>query len=235
MADAAIAPRVANIELFRAATQGHADMVYTMLNVPGVNVDIADMRGYTALMMAVLRGNPAIVQRLVAAGADVNRRVPVNGATPLLLAMEHGNLEIVKTLLDAGADINARNNNRDTPLIVASFRGNIPLVKFLIEAGANKNVVDRYGHTALYYPSMLGHRDMVRYMLHEGVKKPSPLPPFLETMIAQIRSERNTARRLGAHPDFPLDPYLMRHVGSKYLGGRRTLNARKTRRLRKRR
>ena len=203
-------------------------MVYIMLNVPGVNVDIADMRGYTALMMAVLRGNPTIVRQLVAAGADVNRRVPANGATPLLLAMEYGNLDIVKTLLDAGADINARNNNRDTPLIVASFRGNTPLVKFLIEAGANKNAVDRYGHTALYYPSMLGHRDMVRYMLHEGVRRPDPLPPFLASMIDQIRSERTTARLLGTHPEFPLDPEFMWHVGSKYLGG-----SRKTRRLRK--
>jgi ankyrin repeat protein len=224
-----IEPSVANIELFRAAAQGNDYVVYNMLQVPGVNVDVEDRRGYTALMMAILRGDPTIVLRLLAAGANPNRRVPVNGITPLLLAMEQGNLEIVKTLIDAGANVNVRNNTGDTPLIVASFKGSIPLVKLLIDSGADKKAIDRYRHTALYYPSMLGHGDMVRYMLHEGVRLPHRIPPFLANMIAQIRSEKTSARRLGNHPEFPLSPDLMRHIGSKYLGGK---HMRKTRRHR---
>lgn len=221
MAAAPIEPGVANIELFRAAAQGNDYVVYNMLQVPGVNVDVEDMRGYTPLMMAILRGNPTIVLRLAAAGADVNHRVPVNGTTPLLLAMEHNSLEIVKTLIDAGANVNVRNNAGDTPLIAASFRGSVALVKLLIDSGADKQAIDHYRNTALYYPSMMGNGPLVRYMLHEGVRLPRPLPPFLANMIAQIRSEKTTARRLGAHPDFPLDPYVMWHIGSKYLGGRR--------------
>ena len=68
----------------------------------GASVDAKDeSRGQTALMWAAAEGHAAVVRELVAAGADVQMRVP-SGFTPLLFAVREGRLDVVRALLDSG-------------------------------------------------------------------------------------------------------------------------------------
>jgi ankyrin repeat protein len=64
-----------------------------------------------ALQAAAASGALQLVQMLLAAGADVDRREPDTGRTPLHAAVAAGPdgdaPEIVKALLAAGADVNA--------------------------------------------------------------------------------------------------------------------------------
>ena len=76
----------------------------------GATVDAKDeARGQTALMWAAAEGHAAVVQALLAAGADVQARLP-SGFTPLLFAVREGRLDVVRVLLEGG-----RRRQRDGP------------------------------------------------------------------------------------------------------------------------
>lgn len=80
----------------------------------------------TPLMQAAYRGDAAQVRSMIAAGADVNRRLgvhwvsgarihgdnPQHGETALLFGAKSGDSEVLRALLDAGADIAATDSSQ---------------------------------------------------------------------------------------------------------------------------
>ncbi|MDP6154034.1 MAG: ankyrin repeat domain-containing protein [Phycisphaeraceae bacterium] len=78
----------------------------------GADPAIANIDGSTPLLKAAGIGDPAWVQRLIDAGADVNARC-VTGETPLHSAATG---EVVRVLLDSGADPNVQDRNGLSPL-----------------------------------------------------------------------------------------------------------------------
>ncbi|MGB7739773.1 MAG: ankyrin repeat domain-containing protein [Steroidobacteraceae bacterium] len=117
------APTPVDCELFVAAEGGDLGRVQAAL-AAGARIDIAAKGGWEALMYAVNRGDPAIVQLLIQRGANPNRRedmlgsrcldpcaangcrgwAATDGRTPLMTAAVWGYTEIVRVLLEAGAD-----------------------------------------------------------------------------------------------------------------------------------
>merc|ERR1711965_843426 len=61
----------------------------------GAKFDLQDSDGYTALMAAAFFNHPAVVRRLLRAGADTAAR-SAHGKTALQLAKEKGNTECVE-------------------------------------------------------------------------------------------------------------------------------------------
>ena len=57
--------------------------------------------------MAALYGNPAMIDRLLKAGADAKELGP-NGETMVMFAARNGNPQAIKLLVEAGADVNAQ-------------------------------------------------------------------------------------------------------------------------------
>ena len=68
-----------------------------------------DESTFTSLIRAAEYGYVYGVQRLIQAGADVNRRVEDN-KTALMLAGSEGHDKCVELLLNAGADVNVWTN-----------------------------------------------------------------------------------------------------------------------------
>ena len=111
-----------------------------------------------ALSRASREGQLAVVEVLLAHGADVHARD--DGA--LRYASGRGHLAVVEFLLAHGADVHAHD---DGALHVASVHGRLAVVEFLLVHGAN---VHADGDWALRRASMYGHLAVVEVLLAHG-------------------------------------------------------------------
>ncbi len=106
--------------------------------------------GVTDLMRATERGDLAGVERLIAAGADVDAR-DTSGDTALIRAVEEGHVKIVGELLDAKAD--PMLGGQADALQVALRRGEEALVQMLsiaVDARIHRDLAQMRLATAVY-------------------------------------------------------------------------------------
>ena len=121
-----------------AAHSGHRELVLTLLE-RGADPN-ASAAGYTALHAAVLTGDLAAVEALLAAGASPDAQVTLAtrvtrngqvlmlgehllGATPLALAAKYTEVGILEALARAGADVRLPLKSGRTPLMLAAGAG----------------------------------------------------------------------------------------------------------------
>ena len=121
-----------------AAHSGHRELVFTLLE-RGANPN-ASGAGYTALHAAVLTGDLAVVDALLARGASANAQVTLAtkvtrngqvlmigehllGATPLALAAKFAETDLMRLLAEAGGDVRLPLKNGWTPLMLAAGAG----------------------------------------------------------------------------------------------------------------
>jgi cytohesin len=138
----------------KPAVHPHREVIDLLL-AAGADIN-ARVSGSTALHCAVFSGGgPALIGRLVEAGADPNAG-DYEGATPLM-AVLHTNqqpgsdrLAKLKALLDAGANPSTRDLLGQTALHRAGrCSGSEPEVRVLLAAGADPSARDQFGRTPL--------------------------------------------------------------------------------------
>ncbi len=161
-----------------ATHSGHRELAFTLLE-RGANPN-ASGAGYTALHAAVLTGDLAVVEALLARGASANAQVTLAtkvtrngqvlmigehllGATPLALAAKFTEPDIMRVLAEAGADVRLPLKNGWTPLMLAAG------------AGWRYAVWDRRERTLHKTPAFqaqmydeAGTRDTVQFLLDRG-------------------------------------------------------------------
>ena len=145
-----------------AAIVGDADAVRRLLDL-GLPVDAVDSQGCSALLRAAGGGHRALVDLLLARGA--NPALAANtGATPLSAAVSMRQLEIVERLLDAGAGLEQRLPGDVTVLMLAAALGLPELAARLLAAGADLHAHDAQGLTPLHCATLYGFtaRDRTR-------------------------------------------------------------------------
>ena len=123
------------IEMFVFAMVDPADLHWF-----GQPVGLSRNGGYTPLHIAARAGNGAVVQALLAAGAD-HTVLTATGVTALHLAAQAGDVASVNALVAKKADVNAREANwGQTPLMFAASADRSGAVAALLKAGANPSV-----------------------------------------------------------------------------------------------
>ena len=137
---------------FIAAHDGNVARLEELLAVEGVDVDMKDHMGRTALSTAARHAHVDIVRLLVRKGADVNL-ADNNGDTPLWFAAFSNVFTVpaISELLKArNINVNAVNYNGNTALKRAARWGQVESVRALLNVrGIDVGIVDRYGGTAL--------------------------------------------------------------------------------------
>ena len=120
----------------------------------GADVGARDDDGYTPLHLAArYNDNPAVIEALVAAGADLGVREDEEGWTPLHLAARYNdNPTVITALAGTGADLGARDDDGDTPLhLAAGYNDNPTVIAALVDAGADLGAQEYgYGWTPLH-------------------------------------------------------------------------------------
>ncbi|XP_028304297.1 ankyrin repeat and BTB/POZ domain-containing protein BTBD11-A-like isoform X2 [Gouania willdenowi] len=177
---------------FRMLNCGRTDLVKQAVNLLGPDgINSMSEQGMTPLMYACVRGDEAMVQMLLDAGADINSEVPstvnkhpsvypeTRQGTPLTFAVLHGHAPVVQLLLDhranaEGALQDGAENYTETPLQLAAAAGNFELVSLLLERGADP---------------------MIGTMCRNGISS-TPLGEMNSYSLAAAHGHRNVFRKL---------------------------------------
>ncbi|AZZ44139.1 hypothetical protein C1896_03930 [Pseudomonadaceae bacterium SI-3] len=129
---------------FNAARFGDNEVLNEFIQ-SGYDLNTADDKGYTALILAAYNGQPDTVERLIAAGANACAQ-DARGNTALMGAIFKGELRIAKRLLATECDPDQRNHAGQTPAMYAALFQRDALLQALRERGADLEASDPMGN-----------------------------------------------------------------------------------------
>ena len=155
-----------NPGLVLALKIGSYDAASVLLESRRLDPEAANPLGENALMMACLRGQQAMAERLFKRGAAINR----DGWTPLHYAASAEDEGIVAWLLDRGADIEATSATGNTPLMMAAQYGASASVDALLAKGADVNRLNQLNLSAADVAAQAG-RDSLALLLRRRMKR----------------------------------------------------------------
>ncbi|CAB1340067.1 unnamed protein product, partial [Coregonus sp. 'balchen'] len=144
------------IPLHEAAYYGQDQCVRVLLGAQPSMINKCDLKGQTALILAVYREKVACVETLLEKGADPDL-ANKDRETPLYKACESGNAEIVVMLLNHGAVVNKHCIQGCTALQEAVSRNNVEICEILVQAGAKLSPTNMYGIAPLFTAAQSGH------------------------------------------------------------------------------
>ena len=131
-------------------------------------VKTAEPDGTTPLHHAAHLDQPAVIDALLAAGADP-RAANRYGVTPLSLAAENGSAAAVGRLLDAGADANTVLPGGETVLMTAARSGKADVIRLLVARGARVDAAESLrGQTPLMWAAIHGNAEAITALTQAG-------------------------------------------------------------------
>lgn len=113
-----------------AASLGDTARITAFLKQSPELANLRDENGATMLHWAVDGNQKAVVELLLAAGAQVDARKR-NGVTPLHVAVALNRSDLAQLLLDKGANVNAKDKLGRTPLALARRKGVTAIITLL--------------------------------------------------------------------------------------------------------
>lgn len=161
--------------LLRAAADGDSRALETALS-QGANIELRDAHGRTPFLVAAYQKQRAMMEALVAKGADPNA-LEHQKYDAVTIAAVADDVETLKSALALGnRATNITSPYDGTALIAAAHLGHDEVVRLLIEAGAPLNHVNNLGWTALIEAVILGdggqrHQKTVAYLIKAGADK----------------------------------------------------------------
>lgn len=144
-------------------------VIDVLLESPKTDVNTLNASDESPLMLAAIKGQQDLVNKLIARDAAVNK----TGWTPLHYAASSGQLTIIKVLLDKYAFIDAQSPNGTTPLMMAAMYGSSESVKLLLEEGADPLMKNELGMTAVDF-AVKGKRPDAEQTISAAVRAKSP-------------------------------------------------------------
>ncbi|XP_055954321.1 serine/threonine-protein phosphatase 6 regulatory ankyrin repeat subunit C-like [Patella vulgata] len=142
------------VSRYFANYQDMEKIINMLLLQNGMNVNLSDVDGQTALSIAVGNRERSITEELLKAGADVNH-CDKRRETPLVIAVKNKDNVMVDVLLKAGADVNHCDKRRETPLVIAVKNKDNVMVDVLLKADVDLKPRDELGGNAIFLATLL--------------------------------------------------------------------------------
>ncbi|KAL0967559.1 hypothetical protein UPYG_G00253780 [Umbra pygmaea] len=153
--------------LHEAAYVGQDQCVRIILGAQPEMINKCDLKGQTALILAVGREKVACVEALLEKGAD-SELATKERETPLYKACERENAEIVAMLLNHGVVVNRHCIQGWTAIQEAVSRNSVEICEMLVQAGARLSPTNIYGITPLFTAAQTGHVETLQFLIKNG-------------------------------------------------------------------
>ena len=172
-------------EFLSCSSLGDTKVVLSLIEA-GMDANVQDENGMTALMMACENGHVELVEPLIKVGADVNMQALL-GNTALIYATLNEHTECVRKLLEFDPNLDIQGEDGDTALMHAARNLKEDCLVALIESGANLNIQNDIegftrimetgfdiflggakGTTALIYATRYANLDHVKKLIEAG-------------------------------------------------------------------
>ena len=141
--------------LIMAIREPSPKVARVLVDSPKIDLNALNTQGESPLMLAALKGQLELADRMVKKGADVNK----TGWTPLHYAATTGQLAVIRLLIENHAYIDAESPNGSTPLMLASMYGTPEAVKLLLDEGADPTLKNQHGLTAMQFAQRANRPD----------------------------------------------------------------------------
>jgi ankyrin repeat protein len=181
-------PKEGVTALMVASEKGYEDNVRILLRQEGIQVDMKDVKGQTALLKAVGSKSKPIVELLINHHANMDFQ-DSHGTTALIYSVQNEVHEIMELLLQRGANTDVEDLKGLTAFDYAIDKGNIQLCRHVLERVTPQERPDFVGRTRMATACRNGHIDIVRLFLENGVKTEIPESqvqfkfPFFESAL----------------------------------------------------
>ncbi len=153
--------------LIEGAMAGNLQGVRELIS-HGADINFANMKGVTPLMMAAHWDRVDVVRFLVENGADVRLTEKTSDRGALMYSCLSPDPQPIELILEAGAEVNAKDRSGRTALMMAAINGILSGAELLVKAGANVNAQDEFGLTAWDLAAKRGHKEVVALLSSKG-------------------------------------------------------------------
>jgi len=205
-----------------ATTRHDGFAIVEMLLAHGAFVGQRGLNDYTPLHWAAAQGDLALVDLLLANGADPNeitriddletafevataggheavadRLGPLTSRLCWEAASRSGDLAELRRMVDAGHDINSKDGYGQTALMRAAHAGSATTVAWLVDHGADLDQTSKFHLSALMLAVVAGHHAIARSLVRAGADPTitgTGAPGFHAKTAADLASERGDKR-----------------------------------------
>ncbi len=152
---------------FDAAREGDSAMLGAFYQA-GLDVNVADEKGYTALILAAYHGHTDTVNFLISEANANPCQEDNRGNTALMGAIFKGHVSVAKQLVFADCDIDDENAQGQTALMFASLFDRQEIINTLLDEGANPAHMDKAGNSVADIALSQGNYELAKVLREQN-------------------------------------------------------------------
>lgn len=181
--------------IFQATKAGDEKVVKQYLD-QGVDIHKRDARNNSLIWLAIESNTPAVLEMILAAGANPNEPKGQYEVRPLHETAYDSKLQMTQVLLDHHADVNAADFDGFTPLLRAASNNQPETVKLLLHSGSNPHAKNRNLETLLHLAVLRQSFPIAQLAIDAGVDVNAKGPSIMTALRIAAASARLDLVRL---------------------------------------